>query len=231
MNAQEIIDYIANSEKKTPVKLYVNTTAPVDFGAAKVFGSNGSFIVFGDWQELEPILAANGESISDYVVENDRRNSGVPLLDLKNIKARIEPGAIIREKVEIGEGAVIMMGAVINIGAVIGKRTMIDMGAVLGGRAIVGDDCHIGAGTVLAGVVEPASATPVIVENGVMIGANAVVIEGVHVGKNAVVAAGAVVIEDVPENAVVAGSPARVVKMKDAKTEGKTALVDALRKL
>lgn len=231
MNAQEIIDYIANSEKKTPVKLYVNTTAPVDFGAAKVFGSNGSFIVFGDWQELEPILAANAGSISDYVVENDRRNSGVPLLDLKHIKARIEPGAIIREKVEIGEGAVIMMGAVINIGAVIGKRTMIDMGAVLGGRAIVGDDCHIGAGTVLAGVVEPASATPVIVENGVMIGANAVVIEGVHVGKNSVVAAGAVVIEDVPENAVVAGSPARVVKMKDAKTEGKTALVDALRKL
>ena len=64
-----------------------------------------------------------------------------------------------------------------------------------------------------------------------VIGANAVVIEGVHIGKNAVVAAGAVVIEDVPENAVVAGSPARVIKMKDARTEGKTALVDALRKL
>lgn len=231
MNAQEIIDYIANSEKKTPVKLYVNTTAPVDFGSAKVFGGNGSYIVFGDWQELEPILAANREAIADYVLENDRRNSGVPLLDLKTVKARIEPGAIIREKVEIGEGAVIMMGAVINIGAVVGKRTMIDMGAVLGGRAIVGDDCHIGAGTVLAGVVEPASATPVIVEDGVMIGANAVVIEGVHVGKNAVVAAGAIVIEDVPENAVVAGSPARIVKMKDAKTEGKTALVEALRTL
>ena len=147
------------------------------------------------------------------------------------MKARIEPGAIIREKVEIGEGAVIMMGAVINIGAVVGKGTMIDMGAVLGGRATVGDRCHIGAGTVLAGVVEPASATPVIIEDNVLVGANAVVIEGVHVGRNAVVAAGAVVIEDVPENAVVAGSPARVIKMKDEKTEGKTALVDALWKL
>jgi len=63
------------------------------------------------------------------------------------------------------------------------------------------------------------------------VGANAVVIEGVHVGKNAVVAAGAVVIEDVPENAVVAGCPARVVKIKDERTEGKTALVDALRRL
>ena len=231
MDAQEIINYIANSEKKTPVKVYVNTTAPVDFGSAKVFGRDGSYVVFGDWSELEPVLTANAGSITDCVVENDRRNSGVPLLDMKNIKARIEPGAIIREKVTIGEGAVIMMGAVINIGAVIGKGTMIDMGTILGGRATVGDHCHIGAGAVLAGVVEPASATPVIVEDGVLIGANAVVIEGVHIGKNAVVAAGAVVIEDVPENAVVAGSPARVIKMKDAKTESKTALVDALRQL
>ena len=219
MNAQEIIDYISNSEKKTPVKVYVNTSAPVDFGSAQVFGQGDSRIVFGDWAELEGILRENAGKITDCVVENDRRNSGVPLLDLKGVKARIEPGAIIREKVEIGEGAVIMMGAVI------------DMGAVLGGRATVGDRCHIGAGAVLAGVVEPASATPVIIEDNVLVGANAVVIEGVHVGRNAVVAAGAVVIEDVPENAVVAGSPARVIKMKDEKTEGKTALVDALRKL
>ena len=231
MNAQEIIDYIANSEKKTPVKVYVNTTGPVDFGSAKVFGGNNSFTVFGDWSELQPILTANAEKITDCVVENDRRNSGVPLLDLKDVKARIEPGSIIREKVTIGEGAVIMMGAILNIGAVVGKGTMIDMGAVLGGRAMVGDHCHIGAGAVLAGVVEPASATPVIVEDNVVIGANAVVIEGIHVGKNAVVAAGAVVVEDVPDNAVVAGCPARVIKMKDEKTEGKTALVDALRKL
>ena len=80
-------------------------------------------------------------------------------------------------------------------------------------------------------MVEPASATPVVVEDGVLVGANAVVIEGVHIGKNAVVAAGAIVIEDVPDNAVVAGSPARIIKMKDERTEGKTALVDALRKL
>ena len=231
MNAQEIIDYIANSEKRTPVKLYINTTAPVNFGSAKVFGSGNSFTVFGDWAELGPILENNRDRIADLVVESDRRNSGVSLLDLKDIKARIEPGAIIREKVEIGEGAVIMMGAVLNIGAVVGPGTMIDMGAVLGGRATVGARCHIGAGAVLAGVVEPASAAPVVVEDGVLVGANAVVIEGVRIGQNAVVAAGAIVIEDVPENAVVAGSPARIIKMKDEKTQGKTALIDALRKL
>jgi 2,3,4,5-tetrahydropyridine-2-carboxylate N-succinyltransferase/tetrahydrodipicolinate N-acetyltransferase len=233
MNAQEIIDYISNSVKKTPVKVYLNLKEAVDFSStgAKVFGDGLSIVVFGDWAEVEPVLTANADRIADMVVENDRRNSGVPMLDLKNIKARIEPGAVIREKVEIGEGAVIMMGAVINIGAVIGKGTMIDMGAVLSGRAMVGNNCHIGAGTVLAGVVEPASATPVIVEDNVMIGANAVVIEGVRIGANAVVGAGSIVIEDVPPNAVVVGNPARVIKMKDAKTEAKTALVDALRKL
>lgn len=46
-----------------------------------------------------------------------------------------------------------MMGATINIGAEIGADSMIDMGAVLGGRAIVGKHCHIGAGTVLAGLL------------------------------------------------------------------------------
>lgn len=231
MTAQEIIAYIGAAEKKTPVKVYVNEREAIDYGSAQVFGEGRSKTVFGDWRDLGPILAANADKIADLVVENDRRNSAIPLLDMKNINARIEPGAIIREQVTIGDSAVIMMGAVINIGAVIGPGTMIDMGAILGGRATVGKNCHIGAGAVLAGVIEPASATPVIVEDGVLVGANAVVIEGVHVGENAVVAAGAVVIEDVPENAVVAGCPARVIKQRDQGTNQKTALEAALRNL
>ncbi len=228
MNAQELINYIATAEKKTPVKLYVKENAPIDYGEAKVFGA-GDKIVFGDWKALRPILKANAENIADIVIENDRRNSAVPLLDLKDIEARIEPGAIIRGNVSIGRSAIIMMGAVINIGAVVGEGTMIDMGAVLGGRAIVGKNCHIGAGAVLAGVIEPASAKPVVVEDGVLVGANAVVIEGVRIGKGAVVAAGAVVIDDVPEDMVVAGCPARIIKRKDEGTSQKTALQAALR--
>ena len=231
MTAQEIIAYIAGAEKKTPVKVYVNEKRPIDYGSATVFGEGRSKVVFGEWKDLSPILAAHAADIDDMVVENDRRNSAIPLLDLKGINARIEPGAIIREQVSIGDNAVIMMGAILNIGAVVGPGTMIDMGAVLGGRATVGSRCHVGAGAVLAGGIEPASATPVIVEDDVLIGANAVVIEGVRIGRGAVVAAGAVVVNDVPENAVVAGCPARVIKMKDEKTAGKTALEDALRKL
>lgn len=233
MNAQEIIDFIRCAEKKTAVKLYVREKPGqrIDWKGAHVFGGRKGKIIFGDWGELSGILQDNADSIDYYEVENDGRNSAVPLLDTKGVNARIEPGAIIRDHVSIGDNAVIMMGAVINIGAVIGEGTMIDMGAILGGRATVGKNCHIGAGTVLAGVVEPASATPVIIEDGVMIGANAVVLEGVHVGRGAVVAAGAVVVEDVPDNTVVAGVPARVIKQRDEKTDSKTGLEEGLRQL
>ena len=228
MDAKAIIEKIRTAEKKTPVKAYIRTTRPLHFENCHVF-TGADMIVMGDYKDIAPVLERNEDAIEDLVVECDRRNSALPLADIKTLHARIEPGAIIRDEVEIGEGAVIMMGAILNIGTAVGEGTMIDMGAVLGGRAIVGRHSHIGAGTVLAGVVEPPSAKPVTIGDNVLIGANAVVIEGV--GNGAVVAAGAVVTRDVPENAVVAGVPARIVKMKDEKTEGKTALIDALRAL
>lgn len=232
MDAYEIIEYIRTSDKKTPVKVYLRENSNIDFPGTQVFPTgNDTKIIFGDWKKIGPILKAHKNQIIDMVIENDARNSAVPLIDKKNLHARIEPGAIIREGVSIGNYAIIMMGAIINIGAQIGDYSMIDMGSILGGRAIVGKRCHIGAGAVLAGVIEPPSADPVIVEDDVLIGANAVVIEGVRIGKGAVVAAGSVVIKDVPPNMVVAGIPARIIKEKDEKSRQNTQLVDVLRNL
>lgn len=233
LDAQAIINYIGNAPKKTPVKVILK--GDID-GLAfpeslQVFPEKQTATLFGDWADVKPFLEENKEKVTDYHIENDARNSAVPLLNLKEINARIEPGAIIRDKVLIGDNAVIMMGAIINIGAEIGADSMIDMGAVLGGRAIVGKHCHIGAGTVLAGVVEPASAQPVRIDDNVLIGANAVVIEGVHVGEGAVVAAGAIVTHYVAPHTMVAGVPAKFIKNVDQQTSDKTALQDDLRKL
>ncbi|WEV36783.1 2,3,4,5-tetrahydropyridine-2,6-dicarboxylate N-acetyltransferase [Lactobacillus sp. ESL0677] len=231
--AQEIIDFISNAPKKTPVKVYIqgnltNLTVPESIQA---FLDDKIGLLFGDWAEIEPFLTENKAQITHYRLENNARNSAVPLLDYTKINARIEPGAIIRDHVKIGKQAVIMMGAVINIGAEIGANTMIDMGTVIGGRAIIGQNVHVGANAVVAGVIEPASAEPVRIGDNVLVGAGATILEGIQIGTGAVIGAGAVVTKDVAPNTVVIGVPAKVIKQVDDQTKSKTGLETSLRKL
>lgn len=229
-NPYEIAKYIKEVKKSTPLKVYVNgDLSEVNSGNIEVYGSNNFYMLFGEKEEVLEFLNFNKNKITKYRLENDRRNSAIPMLDISNIEARIEPGAIIRDRVSIGKNAVVMMGAVINIGAEIGEETMVDMNAVVGARGKLGKRAHLGAGAVVAGVLEPPSKDPCIIEDNVLIGANAVILEGVHIGKDSVVAAGSVVVEDVPEGVVVAGTPARIIKNIDEKTKNKTEILDDLR--
>lgn len=227
----EIARFIKESKKATPVKAYIDgDLANTSFGTLENFGGNNFYILFGEGKEVVEFIENNKNKIKKFKIEQDRRNSAIPLLDVLNVNARIEPGAIIRDMVTIEDNAVVMMGAVINIGAHIGEGAMIDMNAVVGARGIIGKRVHLGAGAVVAGVLEPPSSSPCIIEDNVLIGANAVILEGVKVGKNSVVAAGAVVINDVPEGVLVAGTPAKIIKNVDDKTKGKTKILDDLRK-
>ena len=225
---ENLSNRIRLSERSTPVKVYLFERPEVSFpGCRQFWGMDGCRLIFGQWDEISPILQEN--AITDYRVECTCRNSALPLTDIQTLSARIEPGAIVRSGAVIGENAVILMGVVINTGAVIGSGTMVDMNAVIGGGAQVGKHCHIGAGAVLAGMVEPFCSVPVTLGDGVFVGANAVILEGVQIGSNAVIAAGAVVTEDVPPGTVFGGCPARFLKYKDEKTAGKTGLTDGLR--
>ena len=226
----EIAEYIKHSKKVTPVKVYLTgAITNVPFLHGKKFGNDDFWILIGEYDDVKKYLDQNMELIIEYHMECDRRNSAVPLLDIKELDARIEPGAIIRDGVKIGSRAIIMMGAVINIGSEIGDGSMIDMNAVLGAKVIIGKNVHVGAGAVIAGVLEPPSSTPVIIEDEVLIGANSVVLEGITIGKGAVIAAGSVVTKNIPGGCVAAGSPARIIKLKDAKTIEKTKLLEDLR--
>ncbi|GKX66076.1 2,3,4,5-tetrahydropyridine-2,6-dicarboxylate N-acetyltransferase [Inconstantimicrobium mannanitabidum] len=227
----EIARFIKESKKSTPTKVYVSGDLEgCDMKNIEWYGANGFYVLFGESSEIREVILDNKEKIQHFRMENDRRNSAIPMLNLLDIDARIEPGAIIRDKVTIGKNAVIMMGAVINIGAEIGEGTMVDMNAVVGARGQLGARVHLGAGAVVAGVLEPPSKSPCIIEDDVLIGANSVILEGVKIGKGSVVAAGSVVVEDVPSGVVVAGTPAKIIKEVDDKTKDKTQILDDLRK-
>ncbi|MHA7145077.1 DapH/DapD/GlmU-related protein [Arthrobacter sp. TmT3-37] len=104
----------------------------------------------------------------------------------------------------------------------IGRRVFINAGCMLQdqGGITIGDDCLIGHNAVFATLnhdLAPSRRTdllpaPIVLGANVWIGANATILPGVTIGRNAVVAAAAVVTKDVPDNAIVVGSPAKVVR-------------------
>ena len=109
MEATELIELIRTSEKKTPVRVVLQANAPCEFPGAEVFsGGNGLHILYGDWKTLGPQLTAQAAHIDRLHVENGACNSAIPMLDLKGLHARVEPGAIIREGAEIGANAVVV---------------------------------------------------------------------------------------------------------------------------
>lgn len=104
---------------------------------------------------------------------------------------RIVPGGTsVRAGVHLGPGVVIMPPSFVNIGAWIGEDAMIDSHVLVGSCAQIGARVHLAAGVQIGGVLEPAGARPVIVEDDAFIGAGCGLFEGVLVGRSAVLAAG-----------------------------------------
>lgn len=233
MDFKSIAELISKSTKTTPSRVFLTGSfSEDDFHDCgfKVFGEKRFFILIGDLARIKKWMRAHEKKIKERHVEILGRYSALPLIDLEKVDARIEPGAVIREGARVGKDGIVMMGAVINIGAEIGTRTMVDMNAVIGARAMIGRDCHIGAGAVIAGVLEPPSRKPVVIQDGVLVGANAVVLEGVKIGKNSVIGAGAVVVDDIPSRVIAVGTPAKVIrKIEEVKDQEKISLVKILR--
>jgi 2,3,4,5-tetrahydropyridine-2-carboxylate N-succinyltransferase len=116
-----------------------------------------------------------------------------------NDGVRIVPGgSSIRRGAFVAKGVVVMPPAYVNIGAYVDEDTMIDSHALVGSCAQIGERVHLSAAAQVGGVLEPVSATPVIIEDDVLIGGNCGVYEGTVVRERAVLAAGVILTRGTP---------------------------------
>jgi acetyltransferase-like isoleucine patch superfamily enzyme len=114
-----------------------------------------------------------------------------------------------------------MVGCFVEIqkGAVIGDRTRIQSHTFICDMVTIGNDCFIGHGVMFINDVYPPQPDrsewkATVVEDGASIGSNATILP-VRIGRGSVVGAGAVVTRDVPDGAIVAGNPARVIRFRE----------------
>lgn len=112
---------------------------------------------------------------------------------------RIVPGgSSIRTGCYVARGVVCMPPMYVNVGAYVDEGTMIDSHALVGSCAQIGKRVHLSAASQIGGVLEPIGASPVIIEDDVLIGGNCGVYEGVVIKKGAVLGSGTILNQSTP---------------------------------
>jgi sugar O-acyltransferase (sialic acid O-acetyltransferase NeuD family) len=119
----------------------------------------------------------------------------------------VHPSATIGPRVTIEPGAIVCPGVVLTCDITVGRGAILNYGAMVGHDGVLGDACFVAPGVRLGGNVTVGERAD--------LGIGASVIQGITIGARAVVGAGAVVIRDVPEDAKVAGVPARPLARGD----------------
>jgi len=114
-------------------------------------------------------------------------------------QVRLVPGgSSVRSGAFVAPSVVCMPPMFINTGAYVDEGTMIDSHALVGSCAQVGKRVHISAAAQIGGVLEPINASPVIIEDDVMVGGNCGIYEGTEVGARAVLGAGVILTRSTP---------------------------------
>jgi sugar O-acyltransferase (sialic acid O-acetyltransferase NeuD family) len=166
--------------------------------------------VKGDHDVIPDII--KNESIGGFIIavgDNEiRRNHFEKLIDmgLEPVSA-IHPEAYVSKTTTIGAGTVIASGVNVSTNAEIGRNSILNTGAVVDHEATIGPHVHIAPGTTIAGRVD--------IDEFSFVGMGSTVGDYTKIGKNVTVGAGSAVLEDVPPDVTIAGSPAEIKRQKE----------------
>lgn len=153
--------------------------------------------IVNSWVKVGILTLFKNSGLVDFSVNDEFRFFDKEILKLKSLNlkdgVRLVPGgSSIRTGSYVAPGVICMPPMYINIGAYVDEGSMIDSHALVGTCAQVGKRVHLSAASQIGGVLEPAGARPVIVEDDVMIGGNCGVYEGVMVKRRAVLGTGVI---------------------------------------
>jgi len=121
-----------------------------------------------------------------------------------NFPLLIHPSAIISKSAGLGAGTICMAGSIVQAAAQIGKHCIINTNASVDHDCVLQDFSQVAPGATVCGNVTIGECS--------YVGAGAVIKQGIRVGKNVMIGAGAVVVKDIPDNCMVYGNPATIIK-------------------
>jgi sugar O-acyltransferase (sialic acid O-acetyltransferase NeuD family) len=154
-------------------------------------------------QEIPNSFDAKEDSFIVSIGGNSTRKKIVNQLRT-TFSSAIHPSASLSKRAVIGKGTVIMAGVCVNADTKVGNHVILNTNSSVDHDCVIGDFVHLSPNVALAGNVT--------VGEGTQVGIGGCVIQGIKIGKWATIGAGSVIINDVPDYAVVVGSPGKIIK-------------------
>jgi sugar O-acyltransferase (sialic acid O-acetyltransferase NeuD family) len=123
----------------------------------------------------------------------------------------IHPTAFVSKTAIIGDGTQVLMNASIGVEVILGDACIVNSSANIDHECTLGKGVHVGPGACLTGCIKIGDFS--------MIGAGSIILPRVIIGSGVIVGAGAIVTKNIPDNSVVIGNPARLIKTNKNKRE------------
>ena len=188
-------------DKNEVLQILNEILCKLEKGEIKISEKKDNIYIVNQWIKEAILLIFKYFDLKEYKlfnIEDVKFNDKFDYRGTNGLFRFVPGGSSIRRGTFIDKNVIIMPPSFINVGAYIGENTMIDSLVLIGSCAQIGKKCHISAGTIIGGVLEPVNDNPVIIEDNVFIGGNCGIYEGVIVEEGSVIGTGTIINSSTP---------------------------------